>query len=703
MPVAQINNDNQVASNINPDSALTHPAYRPDIDGLRAIAVLSVVGFHAFPKIFTGGFIGVDIFFVISGFLISTIIFGSLNRNSFSFVDFYSRRIKRIFPALLLLLTVSLGVGWFVLLPDEYAQLGKHAAAGSGFVSNFVLLAESGYFDNAAELKPLLHLWSLGIEEQFYIVWPLILWWAWKKQFNLLKIAVVVALLSFALNIGSISGNAIKAFYSPLTRFWELLAGSVLAYMALVGNSADASIRRKFLYFLPGYLKPDPVVQTCIQKPHNVRALLGAGLVLAGFIFINKERAFPGWWALLPVAGSVMLISAGERSWINRVILSRRPLVWVGLISFPLYLWHWPLLSFARIVEGETPSRPIRVAAVVIAIVLGWLTYRFVEKPLRFGKGGQYKTFALLILMALVGIAGYGLHRQAGMPSRAFAPQLDAYLKSIAVPEKSAECFEIPFAFEKRDNWFCRLGAKGAAPKIFAYGDSHALSLVPALDKLGTEANIQIQFTGNSGCPPLLGIQSMRGAEWAKKYNCQKLNSRIFEHVKNSRIDTVLLVARWTYYTGSVTRPNEFNPVSMNESEESTVVFSKASFEHGLQETIAKYRSIGVKVFLVEDNPQQIYDPKDSLKKYRRPSDTLINRLSVSKTEHVNNQQSVSKLLKSFEGEMVKTINFDDLLCTDEICPLVKDGQFLYSDDDHLSVTGALHIYPKLRQALSSE
>lgn len=210
-----------------PNAQLTHPKYRADIDGLRAIAVLSVVIFHAFPKLLVGGFIGVDIFFVISGFLISTIIMGSLEQNSFSFIEFYSRRIKRIFPALLLVLIASFVFGWFMLLADEYKQLGKHIAGGAGFVSNFFFWNESGYFDNAAETKPLLHLWSLGIEEQFYIIWPLLLWLSWKNRFSLLTSTIIVIVISFALNVVKVQSDTTAAFYSPQTRFWELLAGSV--------------------------------------------------------------------------------------------------------------------------------------------------------------------------------------------------------------------------------------------------------------------------------------------------------------------------------------------------------------------------------------------------------------------------------------------------------------------------------------------
>lgn len=210
---------------------LSHPKYRPDIDGLRALAVLSVVAFHAFPSWIKGGFIGVDVFFVISGYLISTIIFESLERDAFSFSEFYARRIKRIFPALLLVLLSCLVFGWFVLLSPEYKQLSKHVASSAGFIQNLVLWSESGYFDNTAATKPLLHLWSLGVEEQFYIVWPLLLWVAWKRNFNFLIIIILVAVISYYLNIVGVKKDSIATFYSPLTRFWELLSGGFLAHI----------------------------------------------------------------------------------------------------------------------------------------------------------------------------------------------------------------------------------------------------------------------------------------------------------------------------------------------------------------------------------------------------------------------------------------------------------------------------------------
>lgn len=334
--------------------ALSYPKYRADIDGLRAIAVLSVIGFHAFPKLFKGGFIGVDVFFVISGFLISTILFESLERETFSFIDFYRKRIKRIFPALLLILSFCVALGWFVLLPDEYTQLGKHIAGGAGFISNFLLWNESGYFDAAAETKPLLHLWSLGIEEQFYIIWPLLLWVTWKNRINLPAIIMIIALSSFILNLKNIHSNATAVFYSPQTRFWELLSGSLLAWLILYKQAAFAKLSQKLTLWIS---------KTPFKKWNINTSVINHSISVLGFLFIEygiyqfTKVGFPGIRALLPTVGAVLIILAGTQAWINRVILSNRILIWLGLISFPLYLWHWPLLAFARIIEDEKPNK----------------------------------------------------------------------------------------------------------------------------------------------------------------------------------------------------------------------------------------------------------------------------------------------------------------------------------------------------------
>lgn len=392
---------------------LSHPKYRPDIDGLRAIAVLAVVAFHAFPNYFQGGFIGVDIFFVISGYLISTIIFENLYKDTFRFSEFYARRIKRIFPALIVVLVACFIFGWFLLLADEFKQLGKHIAAGSSFISNIVFWNESGYFDKVADTKPLLHLWSLSIEEQFYILWPVLIWFAWKKNFNLLIIILVITVVSFVLNLKGVKQDPIATFYYPQTRFWELLSGSFLAYLMLHDKHALSKIN----YYMPAYIL-NKVKECNSNILSNILSFFGIFLLLFGFWRINKDLSFPGNWALIPVIGTLMLLIGGSKAWINRIILSNKLTVWFGLISFPLYLWHWPLLSFARIVESEIPSLNIRIAVVVLSILLAWLTYKLIECPLRFGKQSNTKVSTLVVLMIIIGYIGYKTYEKDGLSFR---------------------------------------------------------------------------------------------------------------------------------------------------------------------------------------------------------------------------------------------------------------------------------------------
>lgn len=388
----------------------SHPQYRPDIDGLRAIAVASVVIYHAIPTLIKGGFIGVDIFFVISGFLISSIIFKSLDNGSFTFLDFYTRRIKRIFPAFILVLLASFIFGWLVLLPDEFQQLGQHIAAGAGFVSNWVLWSESGYFDNVAETKPLLHLWSLGIEEQFYLVWPLLLWLAWKKKLNLLSLSCTIALLSLAWNLYHIQYDEVATFYSPLTRFWELMSGSILAWLLLYGK--QGWVFYPFIKPFQSSSFPSPHTShshfEISQKVGHWMSLLGTLILIYGFWRIHKEMSFPGKWALIPVLGAVLLIAAGPKAWVNQHVLSNRFMVGLGLISFPLYLWHWPLLSFARIIENVVPSIGIRMLAVIAALILAACTYFLIEKPLRYSHTKvNLKVGLLTFSLLLTGVFGF--------------------------------------------------------------------------------------------------------------------------------------------------------------------------------------------------------------------------------------------------------------------------------------------------------
>ncbi|MBU3648112.1 MAG: acyltransferase, partial [Limnohabitans sp.] len=299
--------------------------YRPDIDGLRAFAVMSVVLYHAFPSLLPGGFVGVDVFFVISGFLISGIMFRALQADHFSFSDFYARRVKRIFPALILVLAASFVFAWFVLFDDELKQLGNHLLRAAAFLSNFILWHESGYFDNAAETKPLLHLWSLGIEEQFYIVWPLIVWTLWRLKTWRWQLMCALVGASFVWNVYQSQHDLTHDFYSPITRFWELLCGAMLAYRGVVSKASD--------------------------KTAQMRTALGTVLLVVAIVWIDADKQFPGAWALLPVMGAVLVISGNGQTWLGQTLFANRLAVWIGTISYPLYLWHWPVFSYARIIE----------------------------------------------------------------------------------------------------------------------------------------------------------------------------------------------------------------------------------------------------------------------------------------------------------------------------------------------------------------
>ena len=388
-------------------------SYRSEIDGLRAFAVLSVVAFHAFPGWFMGGFIGVDVFFVISGFLITSHIFENLDKGKFNLLDFYGRRIRRIFPALILVMVCSLIFGWFVLLADEYNQLGIHVASGAAFVSNFIFASEVGYFNIASELKPLLHLWSLAVEEQFYIIFPLLLLFASKVRANLLFVCLIVLFASFIVNVSFVDRFPTETFFWPFGRFWELLFGSILAWFMLYRSSTNA------LYF-PKFLFSNNRV-SLIGKTLNKTGfftLVGILLLAASVFFIDKSMLFPSYTAVWPVLGASLIIIGGSKNYIAKQLLCNKLAIWFGLISYPLYLWHWPILSYLQIIEDGTPHRDKRVLAVLLSIVLAWVTYKFIEKPIRFGDGNKtQRTLALSIgvfLVALLGLSVGSLNLKEG-------------------------------------------------------------------------------------------------------------------------------------------------------------------------------------------------------------------------------------------------------------------------------------------------
>ena len=493
---------------------LTHPGYRPDIDGLRALGVLLVLLFHAFPRTLPGGFAGVDIFFVVSGYLISTIIFANLEQGSFSFVEFYSRRIRRIFPALTVVLATGGILGWFVLLTDEYSRLGLHIVAGAGFVSNFVLWSEAGYFDGDAYTKPFLHLWSLGIEEQFYIVWPLLLGTVWQRKHHFLGITVSIAALSFLINLYLIHSNPVAAFYAPWSRFWELMIGGILAYVAL---------------HRPQY----------VAASSNRRSAVGLLLIVLGVALLNKKAAFPGWWALLPTLGTFLVIAAGPDAWLNRKFLGSRGMIGIGLISYPLYLWHWLLLSLAWIVEGEMPSNATRSVLVLASFALSYVTYRFVE--IRTRRGGKITTIVLLAAMAglmAIGLVTYSELLRPRNDNRTIGLILEALNdREYAAGLEKTTLGGVPVKYKR-----------GGARTVLFVGDSHAEQYAPRVVRLldGDPGRYSsVVFLTSPGCAPVPGSAQVNSYHVAR---CHEFREHVATLVRSPEIAAVVVGAAWNLY-----------------------------------------------------------------------------------------------------------------------------------------------------------
>lgn len=650
--------------------SISHPKYRADIDGLRAVAVLAVVGFHAFPDWLGGGFIGVDIFFIISGFLISSILFTNLDRRSFSFSDFYSRRIKRIFPALLTVLVSCFVFGWFALLGDEFKQLGKHIAGGAGFIDNLLLWKESGYFDNVAESKPLLHLWSLGIEEQFYIIWPLLLWCAWRARVNLFLATLLVALASFAVNIHLSMRHDVAAFYSPQSRFWELQMGSMLAYATLYQRQAISSLMQHY-------------------AAHT--ALLGAVLIGLGIVCINRESVFPGWWALLPTLGAMLIIVAGPQAWFNRVILSSRLLVWFGLISFPLYLWHWPLLSLMRLVTSGTPPVLWRVAAVATAIALAWLTYRLIEKPLRAARNNRAIITWLLVLMIAVAGSGAYTYLKNGYTFRTIIGQKRALISTSELKETgSVGACQLPADVTKVLSSSCLLHSNpDARTHIVVWGDSHAESWLPVFARIAELHHYQLTVISTPGCPAIAGIRRSDGISNFKNCAETHMTTDTMNAIIGLHPNLLVLASDWTLYANGFRINGVTQPASHFLTTEAdataTLTSSRQVMAEQIPLTLSTLKAQGIPLIVFKSPPQLLDNIRNLRKSYAE--------LQPTQAEHEQDSHFVSALLDHIPGLEV----FDPAtkLCQ-QTCRASADGQNIYADDNHLTVFGSLFFEPEI-------
>ena len=643
-------------------------SYQPHVDGLRAVAVLSVVAFHSFPNQISGGFVGVDIFFVISGFLISGIILNGLRQRSFTFADFYARRIRRIFPALILVLAATLVLGYLFLFPSEFRNLGKHVLGGALFVANVTLWRDTGYFDTAAELKPLLHLWSLGVEEQFYLLWPLFLFVCHKRRWNMLWITAVICLASFAFNVWASGSKPIANFFLLPGRFWELMAGSMLAQLQVGRGGASQ-----------GRAWATPAIR-------ESAALAGPVLIAVALFGIDRHTVFPGWPALIPTLGACLLIAAGPEAWVNRRILAHPLAVFVGLISYPLYLWHWPLLAYGRIIEPDGMATVTALTLVGAAFFLAWATYQWVEKPIRFGHRRSGKLVPALCVsmgaMALIGATAFTdlLHTRLSNPI--------VYIIDKAIGDWNYPAAD--FNFKKADN-FRLLREEGALDTgVMFIGDSHMeqyWSRVKALIDGKTVKTRSAIFATSPGCPPVPHANRVDPG-----YSCHRFFEFAMNAARNDNIDTVVFGAAWEAYfivqdAGARPRNAIF---STRDPSRVTLTWNApeadpmfVEFERQLEDL----RRLGKKVILLLSNPSsRAFSPHSMLPDRLDPSRTIKRIPYVSRSAFAELTKPVVERLQAVAaaaGAIV--VDPMDYFCDKFDCPtMTADGRPIYSDSNHI-------------------
>jgi peptidoglycan/LPS O-acetylase OafA/YrhL len=645
--------------------------HRKDIDGLRAIAVLSVVFFHAFPKLLPGGFIGVDVFFVLSGFLISSILFNQIENGSIRWGNFYLKRMKRIFPALLLVLFAAILMGYFLLLPLEYENLGKHIWGSSSFINNFVLWREAGYFDKASALKPLLHLWSLGIEEQFYLIWPAFIYCIWRFRFNPVIALVIFSIISFSINLAWVHHHNVRAFYFPAARFWELAVGGIVAY------THASQIKRNDSRML--------VIS-------NIASCIALAALFIGIFYFSEQLAYPGWAAILPTLCTVIFLLTPD-AWINRRLLSVQVMTFIGLISYPLYLWHWELLSFSRIVYSDIVPLTVTTLLLSLSFLLAYLTYQWVEKPIRFSataeKKPRYIASGLCGGLLIVGVLGFMIQYFNGFsnrsPIRQYARMLNDAQTFDSFREQTIPC-ELSSKNKDLKNITSCLQNKKGQPQNVVWGDSHAEHLFPGILKADKKNNWLL--LEQTGCPPLLKVASY----WkGSNDKCQKANDIILKSIIDTpSINTVVLASLGSFYISeesyAAASQGDFS-ASKHYLEEVNIKKSKQDvFYDGLNRTIDALEKAGKKVILFQDTPEFPFMPERCMNRPLAPKKSCL----MTRSEFVARQKEYAMILEQIKTQR-KTLLFNpiDIVCDIEHCALIKNNYFMYRDSHHLSVLGS--------------
>lgn len=504
--------------------------YRADIDGLRAIAVLVVVLFHAGFGC-SGGFVGVDVFFVISGYLITSLIWKDLESNKFTFTNFWARRARRIVPPLVVLTIITIIAGWFILLPSDFKSLGRATAAQSIFGANVHYWLDSGYFSPNADEKPLLHTWSLAVEEQFYLIVPFLLWIMYKlkrSRWTVISILGAGFIISLALSIYGVSKFPSATFYLLPTRAWELLTGSILA-------------------FLPVFIVP--------RLLREISAFSGLLLILIPVFLYTAETPFPGLAALLPCLGTALLIYINQSKTTISSILSARPIVFIGLISYSLYLWHWFFLSYGKYLSLEVIPTQIRLLLVAASFIFAVLSWKYVETPFRKRKIATSQKSVLAFAgagLAFVLICGLTSFLFNGFPQR-FKPEIlefaDGATDMAFINELTVE--------DVQAGKLVHIGSSDKLPSVLVWGDSHAMAVLPAFDEFLRRKNLSGTAATHSTTAPILDWYLDSPAGLNK--NAIPFNNAVLKYIKDQRISNVVLCSAWNAYR----KKDDFRPAML--------------------------------------------------------------------------------------------------------------------------------------------
>jgi len=621
--------------------------YQPEIDGLRALAVLPVLFFHSGWAVFSGGYVGVDVFFVISGYLITGILAAELAGNRFSILNFYERRIRRIMPCLLAVIIASSVAAALLLVPLDFRDFAKSVVATLFFASNILFFRQSGYFDDASEMKPMLHTWSLAVEEQYYIVFPILLWLIHRyARDSLFLVLAPLALLSFAASVWGVRHAPAFTFFMAPTRVWELFAGALLA-LGLV-----------------------PAIE---QRPvREVLSWVGFGLIVYAIIVFTESTRFPGLNALFPVIGAVLLIQFARGTSVGW-LLSRKVPVFVGLISYSLYLWHWPIIVFAQYRLGHDLSGLETLAAIVASLLAATVSWRYVERPFRVkGLISRRKIFQ----GAAAATAGVAVLAVAGVTSNGWAGRFPEQVVRLegyanAYSPRRGECHRDEgnvFPMEET----CIYGAD-TPPTFAVWGDSHAIELSYALGAVAERHQRSVlQFTYSS-CPPSLGL------DISIRPHCREYNDMVAAFLTKERgISTVILVAA---YAAQSKQP--------------------APFSDGMRKTVALLLAAGKRVVLVYPIPTAQASIPRTLARYAA-SGTSLDALTIDKRAYLQRNAYAFRLLDSFSGANIVRIHPDERLCHGEICIVQAGGTPLYYDNQHLSIPGAEYVAPLFEAVFDS-